>query len=188
MNPEFQYELDYLSATLPELESYLLAKDLYRIVHISLPRGFPPYPSMTLGSILLSLHKARVLGINSQDSVQVIKREQILNDIRHRWKTAWEKKAMAELQNRVAMWRTFLSELYGNPSENIDRYPYEVRQRVIIELLQDELDDLSEPARSEIEQTDGLLRNILQPSSFIWAAKLEKAFPSNHYWFLYGKP
>lgn len=188
MVPELQYELEYLAATLPEMESYLLSKDLYRMIHLSAPRGFPPYPSMTLGTILLSLFKARAFASTFKEDSEVIKAEQSVITIRQKWHNAWQTKAQAELHNRSIAWRTFLGELYSAPQENRDRYTYEVRQRVIIELLLGEISAIPEQAVAEIEQSDSLLRSLLKPLPFIWSEKLEQSFPPTRFWFLYGKP
>ena len=55
------------------------------------------------------------------------------------WSVAWERKADQCYQVRERMWRNFILEYQDNPLENADRYKYEVRVRVMLELLKPEI-------------------------------------------------
>lgn len=188
MSSSFDYESNFISSVLTELESYLLGKELFRLTRLSAPSGLPPYPSLTLGTLLLSLLKARALAAHPKQTAQITHLEHEINAYRQRWRSAWEKKAHSEAQNRIAMWRTFLGELFSAPAENLDRYPYEVRQRVMIELLKDEMNIAPDSLQKEIEQSDSLLRGMLKPAQFLWPSELEPSFPAERFWFLWGKP
>ena len=98
-------------------------------------------------------------------------------------------KSLAESSTRANLWRAYLNELKeaGGTSGN---YPYEVRHRVILELLS-ELTELldDDQIREQVRGLDGILRGMLSgPSGFIWEEPLAKVYPSQKYWFLYRRP
>jgi hypothetical protein len=49
-----EYDLGYLQSALSTLEDYLLSADLYWSIGDNPPKGEPPYPSLTLGNVLLA--------------------------------------------------------------------------------------------------------------------------------------
>ncbi|MGB9673693.1 MAG: hypothetical protein ACPL3P_06105 [Anaerolineales bacterium] len=185
---KFIYEFNYLNAILPELENYLLSPELYRIVSIATQRGEPAYPSLSLGTLLLSLKKAQGYAQSFAQETRLNSIESQIERIKTQWRQAWENKCSRELQNRANLWQLFLSELISQPNEQIDRYPYEVRQRVILELLQNEITLKPIEHKDNIKLLDQILTPNFHEGEFIWDKELEHTFPKQQYWFLYGKP
>lgn len=185
---KYNYEIRYLQAVLPQLESYLLSSDLYRMIFIPTQRGEPSYPSLSLGAFLLSLKKAHGHSRFRANQMELTKINEEVVTLRQHWRQAWENKALREMQNRANLWQTYLSELIANPNEQMDRFIYEVRQRVILELLCQEIVQPNAPVMANLELLDQILRSSFHTGEFIWDTELEAEFPSPPYWFLWGKP
>ena len=113
----------------------------------------------------------------------------MINDLelyRSKWRVAWEKKASQCYSVRARMWRGFLQEYRDNPQENDDRYRYEVRLRVMLELLKPEVKPGDHPEEELLSGLDKYLKSVIIPKGFIWDADIQGAFPEDVYWYLYG--
>jgi len=182
----FEYDLRYLSTGLELLEKYLLSDEVFWPLNVNPPDGEPAYPKLTLDGLLLA--QVRLAGHRVYPN-QKGQADSIITNLeinRSKWRVAWEKKAGQCYFVRVRMWRRFLQEYQDNPQEKRDRYPYEVRLRVMLELLKSEfrLGD-----SSDVDLLPGLdvyLKGALVPNGFIWEADVMGGFPEDVYWFLYG--
>lgn len=182
-----EYDLSFVSAALPLLEDYLLSKDMYWSLAVKPPAGYPPYPQLTLGGLLLALARLRARQLSSDQSAGLIRLERELEQIRSRWRVAWEKKSQRDFSSRLKMWRDFLEEYRVNPENNYDRYAYEVRKRVMLHLLAGEAGNLPEAELEWLAGLDKLLRAVFVSGDFIWAKDLYGGFPPETYWYLYGQ-
>jgi|YelNatPaOPRAMG01_1025707.scaffolds.fasta_scaffold02406_9 hypothetical protein len=185
---KYLYEIRFLQAVLPQLENYLLSSELYRLVFIPTQRDEPSYPSLSLGTLLLSLKKAHGYAYYHPARMDLAKIEEEIYSIRQHWRQAWENKTVREMQNRGNLWQTYLSELLANPHENSDRYTYEVRHRVMLELLQQEISQVATKNTVNLDLYDQILRPSFHLDHFIWDGELEVEFPNPPFWFLWGKP
>jgi len=181
-----KYDIYFLEAGLEQLENYLLSDEIYWRLNIIPPAGQSPYPEFTLGWMLLSLKRVKLLATTVEEETQLKALQKQIEDIHTKWKAAWENKAKREFQARLFLWRDFLEDYRSAPSENYDRYNYEVNRRVLIELLRDEFTDFSEAENELLNDLDRILRNTLIPGKFIWDSTLEKGFPKDKFWYLYG--
>jgi len=166
----------YVEAGIPELEDYLLSDELYWPITA---RGFT-LPRLTIGGILLA--KARLEARNEQIDSMTAR----LEVVRSKWRAAWEAKAGREVQARMRLWGNYLSDYRQNPEGHADAYPHEVRYRVMLHLLINEL-SAPPPEQKELVQLDSLLRVNLISSGFIWETELQAGFSRGVYWYLYGK-
>jgi hypothetical protein len=168
-------DLAYLQAGIPEIKEYLLSKEIYWPLTA---RGFQ-LPRLTIGGLLLA--QTRLMGINrhlEQFNLQ-------LESVRTAWQVAWGKKAGQEFKARIGLWKAYLMDYQYAPEQHADAYPYEVRLRVMLHLLGEELSD--QPDEQQVlPQLDKILHRSLVQSMFIWAEYLQKAFPAEVYWYLYG--
>lgn len=181
------YEISYLQNTLELLEKYVLSADIYWPVRSAPEAGELPFPSLTLGGVLLSL--ARLSSTTISDQHQAM-REQLRGDIESiaiRWRVAWESKAVREFHARLILWRDYLDEYRSNPENNTDRYSYEVNRRVMLHLLEPYVEHAPEAEKEMLRGLDQLLKATFQAGEFIWDAWLESAFPPQPYWYLFGK-
>jgi hypothetical protein len=185
--PTFEYDFHFLHAGVEQLESYLLAKDIYRPAGVKAPAGEPPYPQLTLGALLLAKERVKV---SVQTSRQQADLDRLLNEletIRSKWRSAWGRKASTEFRARLNLWADFLHEYRTHPEAHDDRYAYEVSRRVMLQLLHPDTLDLPEADVDLLAALDILHKAVFSAGEFIWEEDLKTAFPENPYWYLYGK-
>lgn len=181
----FEYDYGYIQACLEVMESFLLSDEVFWPVSGTPPAGAPDYPRVTLGGLLLSYHRLTAYPQAQPAQMQVVKAD--IEHIRSKWRVMWEKKATRSYSVRLRMWSEFLDEYRSNPQDNADRYEYEVRLRVILELLK--LEGGGQP-QAEVEMLGGLdryLKSVLKTGGFIWEAEVQNGFPKDFYWYLYGE-
>ncbi len=182
----FEYDLHYLQAGVEVLDSYLLSDEVFWPIEISQPDGEPAYPRLTLDGLLLA--RAR-LEAHTQSSDQQDQLDKLLSDLelqRSAHRVAWENKARQCFRIRMRMWADFLGEYRENPVENVDRYSYEVRLRVMLSLLGPEIGPSHPDEEQALMALDTYLKNILDGDGFIWDESIQAGFPRSEYWYLYG--
>lgn len=181
------YELNYLRAGVDLLEPYLLSNDVYRPVRATTNAGDPPYPSLTLGGLLLA--RARLSSAMLPADLQA-ERDRVLIELdalRAHWQVAWERKAGREFDARLKQWADYLDEYHSDPENNADRYGYEVGRRVMLHLLDPYAREASQAEKDLIHRLDILLHAVFLPGEFIWDEWQKPAFSPQMYWYLYGK-
>ncbi len=174
MNPET--DLLYFKTGLDELEPYLLSDELYWVIsapHISLPR-------LTLGNLLLT--RLRLQARNALPPAEDARLEQL----RQRWRSAWEKKAQREFRSRLSLWRNYLEDYFEAPSAYAADYSHEARSRVLMELLRSEM-TAPLPEEELLRALDARLRTAFISGPFIWEAEIQAVFPAETWWYLYGR-
>jgi len=183
----FEYDLCYLQAALDIFEKYLLSDEVFWPLNTSPPPGEPDYPQLTLDGMLLA---AKRLEARQKTRIQKDQLEQAISDLelnRSRWRVAWEQKAKRCFRARLRMWKEFIEEYQNNPQENADRYAYEVRLRVMLDLVKSEINPNNMAEISLLQNLDGYLKKVLTQASFIWDGGLQSGFPTETYWYLYGR-
>ena len=184
--PSPEYDLRYLKAGIEQLESYLLSSDVYWSIGARAPAGETPYPKLTLGGLLLARLRAQSSIKTSTQQVELEELSRRLNDLRTRWRVAWEGKASKEFHARLNLWKNFLEEYRANPDTQYDRYKYEVTRRVMLYLLCDETENIRQAQRDLLASLDLLLHTVFVSGEFIWDVTLAASFPQEQYWYLYG--
>jgi len=185
--PSPEYDLRYLKAGIEQLESYLLSSDVYWSIGTRAPAGETPYPQLTIGGLLLARLRAQSSIKTSSQQVELEELSGRLNDLRTRWRVAWEGKASKEFPARLNLWKNFLEEYRANPETQYDRYKYEVTRRVMLQLLGAETDNIPQAQRDLLASLDLLLHTVLVSCEFIWDVSLAASFPQEQYWYLYGR-
>jgi len=154
-----QNDIDYLETGVPELENYLLSKELYYPIGARLPQ-------LTLGGILLSV--ARV-GLRSESfRVQV-------DSIREKWRSAWDAKSEREVKARYKLWVEHLAEYRDDHGMGARLYPQNVRHRAMLSLL----------GRTTLD-SDELLRSNFIEGGFVWEEECAGNFSRETFWYLFG--
>lgn len=184
--PTDEYDLGYLKAASTLLEDYLLSKDIYWKIGSGSPAGEPPYPSLTIGGLLLAQRRLHARQLEPKLDQAATRLDNEIDRIRSRWRTAWEEKAAGEFRMRLNLWRDFLEEFRANPEANISRYSYEISRRVILQLLSGELSEIPQAERQMLAGLDGILAALLIPGDFIWEKNLVPGFPREDFPYLYG--
>jgi hypothetical protein len=185
--PTPEYDLRYLKAGIEQLESYLLSSDVYWSIGTRAPAGETPYPQLTIGGLLLARLRAQSSIKTSSQQVELEELSVRLNDLRTRWRVAWEGKACKEFHARLNLWKNFLEEYRANPETQYDRFKYEVTRRVLLHLLSAETDNIPQAQSDLLVSLDLLLHTIFVSSEFIWDVSLAASFPQEQYWYLYGE-
>ncbi len=186
-----RYNLDLAQCMLQELEAYLLSKELFWPLGCKSTRNDPPYPRLTLGNLALLL-----VELDSQEEGSLPAQRPQLRAL-HRtyektldqWRVATETKAAREIGARIRLWNTYLEDFFRE-GIRAGSYPYEVRNRVMLEHLYPlaPQDDQIRQYRHQVAALDGKLLDRFQPGNFIWDAALQNYYPQGQYPFLYGQP
>ena len=182
------YALTYLEAALESLEAYLLSGDLFWPLDASAPDAEGAYPALTLGNILLfaARLRAREGALLPVEVSRLRMAEGRLDAFRARWRVAWEGKARREFRSRLHQWSGFLEELLGDPSGSMAYYTYEVRLRVIMDLLCAHGAVLETDERDALASLDARLEAAWVRGAFLWPEELAAGFPVEKYWYLWG--
>jgi hypothetical protein len=184
--PDFAYYQGYLQAGLKEVERYLLSDQLFWPLIISSDSGEPSYPNLTLGGLRLYQKYARPLAqtISQKTVLQQIETE--IEVTQTHWRVAWERKASWEFESRLRQWGNFIKEMRVDPEDHLGYYRYEVRFRVILDLLMSDLNDVDPAQIEHLEGLDTLLRALFSLGDFIWEPELAAEFPEDRFWYLWG--
>lgn len=181
MSPVDQ-DLLYLQSSLPYLEDFLIGRDIF--VHLEVPQtvhGALIPSRLSLGGVLLA--RARLAAVQPPTFTNL---DAQLTVLRSRWRANWETKAAQELPERVRLWSNALGEMGSDPETARRAYPREVRLRVMIQLLEDELPAVSQSIRAEVDAMDSTLRAVFHPGEFCWDVDMATGFQKGNYWFLFG--
>jgi hypothetical protein len=177
-------QLAWFSAALEELPDFLRSADVFRPLH---PPPHDKPQDLSLGGVLLAV-----------DAIEAVD-DELTQASRKKWETAnrnWrevsarhaaaiERKASAELPQRLNLWRAYLQDLEERP-RGAGHYAVEVRHRVIIERLMEVLGGGAGSKASQAARSDDLLRPMFRPGSFIWPPELKRVYPERPFWYLYG--
>jgi len=185
--PNFDYYLTFLQAGVQQLESYLLADDLFRNLGAVPPSG-QPYPMFTLGELLLFERVTRVLAKSPAQETAYQQAKNALDTQRSRWRTAWERKVSREFHSRLRQWGERVEEIRRDTGENAPYYHTEVRLRTFLELLKPDAAEVDPAYLEHLHSLDLILEALFSPGDFIWHPDLAPAFPKDEFWFLWGKP
>ncbi len=182
-----EYDLAYLREGTSQLEEYLFSKELYWPIGISAPAGDTPYPRLTLGGILLAQARAHAWSLESRQRDELNRLDERIGDVRSRWRELWARKSAHGFRARLNLWRDYLEEYRHDPLDNFSRFHYEVHRRVMLHLLASETNQIP-PAQSDLLQAlDQVVQAKFIPGEFVWEQELSNGFPSETYWYLYGR-
>lgn len=181
------YDLIYLEAAIEALNDFLLVEDLFWPIGVNSPPGEPPFPRLTIGGLLLSFERLKARKLPLDLEAKFTKLTYKMQAISSEWQTAWKNKATHAFQMRLNMWRDFIEEYRKDPESNADRYSYEVRLRVMLHLLNQEIIELNSAEQELLAGLDLFLKSVLVENKFLWDTELSYGFTRDIYWYLYGK-
>lgn len=180
------YDLLYLEGCVELLEDYILSPEIYWSIRMPPPLGAPPFPMLTLGGILLTRVKASCRVREESNVFQLGRLNDKIDALYLRWRSAWEQKATLEYKSRLKIWSNYLEDYQEQPSNNIDRYGYEVGRRVMLQLLARDAYGVPSAEIILLESLDKLLKEIFIQGEFVWESELAECFPKNTFWYLWG--
>lgn len=181
-----EYYKRYLLAIIPELETYLLSRELFWPVSVAPPEGGQVYPRLTLGGMLYAERATRAHCFRALTQMELRKIQIEIDYARAKWRTAWQAKAQREWVSRIRQWGNYLEEYRQHPDNQSSFYPVEVRWRVFVDLLMDEMEEPPGEELKLLAGLDRLVESVFEPGEFIWEPILNPEFPKQPFWYLYG--
>jgi hypothetical protein len=185
-----EQNLSLLEMMVDEFDSFILSAQVFWPISQHGIRG-ASLPRMTLGGLQLLLDElaAQYPQMDSKQARQYDRLIHKVENLRGRWQSAIEKKALRELQARLNLWGAYLNDLEDQP-EWIENYLREVRNRVMIHHLIDILKHSPE-LEAELQMVSNLdhrLRDFVIPGKFIWEDSLQPVYPQEKFPYLYLRP
>lgn len=180
------YDQDFLGAAIDELEDYLLSKDLFWPLRGGYASGRIAFPQLTLGAVLLSVAVNRACQPAFQKDSHLIRIENQLAMVRSQWRAAWNEKIIWEFNSRLRQWGNYLNDILGNKAEFAPYYGFEVRWRVVLELLKNDLDEIEPEILDMLLAMDATHQSYFRAGDFIWEKELMPGFGKETYWYLWG--
>ena len=184
-----EIERIFAESTLIELKDYLLSPTLFW--PLSLP-GLnkdeqSSVPKLTPGNLYLCLRKINTFDFEPDLMVGMKDVVGRISTLLEAWQSNWKKKAQQEFLIRINLWESYLKELKRNPAMNTGSFSYQVRNRIILDLLEEELKVANKNEIVSMQHMDETLKNLVKDGDFIWQFDLCRGFPKNQYWYLYIK-
>ena len=134
---------------------------------------------LTPGNLLLAKQRIKAAGDKSVNS-----EIDAIESIYSKHFSAWEEKLTGEIHLRMNQWKNQMDEIVQQGS--VDKtYVYNVRVRVILSLLGDEMPDEFAKVKDRLNEMDGILLTLTRRDGFVWDGNLKSAFPQDSYPFLY---
>ena len=179
--PAHALDRDYFEAGLRDLSEYLLSNELYW----PLSPGRSDLPRLTVGGLLICRLRLRARSAPGEERTRFGHLEAQLDEIRSRWRAAWDARVARESRARLDLWRNYIVDDRRLPDEKAGVYRHEVQGRVMIHLLGDEVP--LPPAETEaLAGLDQILEAHFRPGKFVWESGLATEFPETPFWYLYG--
>ncbi len=150
-------------------------------------------PSLTIGALLMRLHRLRALeaSLTPEQQANLTEIEARNDAVRSEWSVHYNEKLVNEATSRLHMIESFFADCAEDPRSCYSNYPPEAMRRTIVQDIDHELHRLH-LSDSHLELTmrriDGQLHHYATKTDFIWAPELQPAYPSNVYWWLYACP
>jgi len=183
-------DLEIVEGMIPQLEDYIIKDEVYRTVILPTSEGDLNI-RMTGGDLLARLH--RLQGV--RDSLSAGQRQRIdaaqsqADAIIRSLKTRFNQRLLREMKARLDSLKWYFDDCASDKQRCRTEFPFEMRNRQRIEeIVKHAGKDVPDDLRSLLSQTDKRIREIAQPSAFIWSKAVEKAYPRDTYWYLYMMP
>lgn len=134
----------------------------------------------TAGQILLAQKRMHTL---KGDSPDYIKLNDKIDRVKLENKAIWQRKIELEIPYRLNIWKNMLQDYLD---EGLDSsYPAQVSNRVMLNLLINEVDSLNPSIEITLSELDDKLKTLAGEGDFIWDTILAPVFSKVNYWYLY---
>ncbi len=183
--PSLNDDLAYLKFATEVLEDYLLSGDIFWPIS----GGHTGHlPRLTLGGILLAETRSKARAKSGPQQTQLRHLQTAMEATRTRWHVAWERKAGQEFEVRLRQWAAFFNDYRQDAANQAAYYAYEVRLRVMLDLLLNQVGQNITPAALEMYHgLDAMLQAVFEPGDFVWETDLQDSFPKDKFYYLYGQ-
>ena len=182
LNYSIERDLKELEAMAAALVPYVYEDELYGRVGMNMP-------SLTVGAILLRLHRLRALENQLTPAQRAIldRAEAQVKSAQKEWDSHFQKKLVREAEARLRDIMTYIRETKESPQIAANAYLPEALRRTMIAEIMNALPDKGDLVGRAL-LVDSELKNYLQDSDFIWAKSLQPVYPAERYWWLYKRP
>ncbi|MCB0107556.1 MAG: hypothetical protein KDE53_16660 [Caldilineaceae bacterium] len=183
-------DLAVVRAMVEELETYLLADQLYRTITVSFADG-PQNLQMTGADLLTRLRRLRghweQLSADEQHELTTLQTK--TDAILRRWHGQFQQRLRREIKARLDSLQWFLEDCTTETQRCHIEFPFEMRNRQRIDEALAMLDaPLNEPLQQRLQAIDAQIRRLAPPAPFLWDERLQPIFPKDPYWYLYRRP
>lgn len=181
-NYSIERDLKELQAMADALVPYVYEGELYGRVGMNMP-------SLTLGAVLMRLHRLRALEDKLTPAQRALldQAEAQVDSVRREWNSHYQKKLVREAEARMRDIMAYMREAQDSPQSAANAYlPEALRRTMIQEILNALPDETALAARARL--VDSELRRYVADSDFIWAGDLQPVYPAEPYWWLYKRP
>ena len=179
--PALTQEIAFISSGVVELESYLISKDLYWQI-----TSGTHFQCLTIGNLLLCIKRVRPRMKNIPDRTMVASFQDVLDIVHSKWPIAWEKKCQREAKARIDLFLNYLEDYHRSPQIEACHYTYQVRSRVILDLLQVDTPSLLNDLQV-LPELDKMIHSAWISGDFTWESYIEDEFPREKFWYLFGR-
>lgn len=140
---------------------------------------------LTPGNLLLALKRIQTELVSESDT-ELHSTLDTIEQTRQKRQSAWQKKINTEIPYRLRLWGNSLEDFIEDGA--LDRsYGAQVKNRVLVELLSDEVRAFRPEWQGTLLRADEKLKKISINGPFVWEPELEKEFPESKYWYLFVK-
>jgi hypothetical protein len=172
MSENLKKDLLYVKNSASELETFLLSNDVIRTL---------PDISLSAGGVMLAQKRLQAANLEGEAAESWQQVEQI----RGHWQVAWANKCQQEARMRMRLWGDFILGLAHDGNEPSSAYRHQVRNRVIVQLIEDMHPEKVEEYAESIQRKDKLLVKYTADNVFIWEDEVKDGFPKEKFWYLY---
>lgn len=179
-------DLAFVRASVPELENYLLSDVLYYPITAERGRQLSgDTTQLTTGNLLLSIARLGAVNLPVDQRLQLDTLLHEIDRVMDQWRAHWKQKVEQEIPNRLRLWKNYIGEWNNSHQVNAGDYRYNVRLRVILELLMAETDGLLVHEKDQLRRLDMRLKSKGILGEFVWDEAFASAFPPDPFWYLY---
>jgi hypothetical protein len=176
----------YLRLANRVLAEYILLPEVYRsLTPVRGSGGAGGMSQLALGNILLSLRRLQAISLSDPEKSELAELCKQIEQVRDRWRANWERKARRERADRLHLWQNYIKDLADDKKLISRGFPAQVRIRVIINLLDEEIGSPIPREQTILDEQDRLLTSISSHGPFVWEQELADGFPEETWWFLY---
>jgi hypothetical protein len=186
MEKALESDWRYIKAAVDDLEDFILApQDSWPVAGTDLRGGPRDTGRLSIGYLMLARERLKALPQDDARQGALRKATERIEQVRARWRANWARKAEKEFNKRLNLWNNYVNELLEDVGRHQSGYSEATRWRVMLKLLQDEVDHLDSGLVSFVQNLDRRLRKAGRVGSFVWEAEVEPAFPREVFWYLY---
>jgi len=181
----YQEDLVFLQASIPELQAYMLSKEVFWPVYYGNQNSSASISKLTLGNLYLAFERLQALTLPGPIALELKLLDQQFQHFHLQWKSNLIKKGTYEIAARINLWNNYLNEIDKRGFFNRSEYANKVRWRVIVQLLTDNDVPISSGEREQLRICDAYLKKNFLTSDFVWQEAYIKIFGPEKFWYLY---